>query len=98
MKALSSLGENSAADETTPRDSTATRMRGRFVDEGGETWYRIDDYDPLSPFFVALAGDSDLWAFVSTAGSLAAGRRDAAQSIEPWCTYGAGGFMPRRHR
>ena len=51
-------------------------MVGGFADEDGQTWYRIDGYDRQAPFFMTLAGDSDLWAFVSTAGSLAAGRRD----------------------
>ena len=55
-----------------------TSMQGRFVeDDDAETWYRIDGYDSAAPFFVALASDSDVWAYISTAGSLAAGRRDA---------------------
>ena len=59
---------------------------GRFVDDDGETWYRIDHCDRLPPFFVALASDSDVWAFISTAGSLAAGRRDAEGSFFPYET------------
>ncbi len=56
---------------------TETRMHGSFVDEDGERWYRIDGPDDAAPFFTTLASDSDLWAFISSAGSLAAGRRDA---------------------
>jgi hypothetical protein len=63
-----------------------TAMQGRFVDDGGQTWYRIDGHDRASPFFVALASDSDVWAFVSTAGSLAAGRRDAEGAFFPYET------------
>ncbi len=59
---------------------------GGFADEGGETWYRIDDVDVVLPFFVALTGDSDLWAFVSTAGSLTAGRRDPDGAFFPYET------------
>jgi hypothetical protein len=59
---------------------------GRFVDDDGETWYRIDGSDRLPAFFVALASDSDVWAFISTAGSLAAGRRDAEGSFFPYET------------
>ncbi len=59
---------------------------GGFVEEGDETWYRIDDIDVLQPFFIALSSDSDLWAFVSTAGSLAAGRRDADGAFFPYET------------
>lgn len=61
-------------------------MRGGFVDDAGETWYRIDGIDRAPPFFVALAGDSDVWAYVSTAGSLAAGRRDAEGAFFPYET------------
>ena len=61
-------------------------VSGGFVVEGEETWYRIDGYDRIDPFFMVLAGDSDLWAYVSTAGSLAAGRRDAEGSFFPYET------------
>jgi hypothetical protein len=61
-------------------------MQGGFVDEDGEHWYRIDGIDRQAPFFVALASDSDLWAFISTSGSLAAGRRDADGAFFPYET------------
>ncbi len=61
-------------------------MRGDFVEADGQTWYRIDGIDDAPPFFVALASDSDVWAFVSTAGSLAAGRRDAEGAFFPYET------------
>ena len=61
-------------------------MVGGFADEDGQTWYRIDGYDRQQPFFMTLAGDSDLWAFVSTGGSLAAGRRDPEGAFLPYET------------
>ncbi|EHR69847.1 hypothetical protein BurJ1DRAFT_0974 [Burkholderiales bacterium JOSHI_001] len=62
-------------------------MQGRFIDDDdGQTWYRIDGIDQAQAFFVALASDSDVWAFVSTAGSLAAGRRDAEGAFFPYET------------
>jgi hypothetical protein len=65
---------------------TAGAMQGGFVEDDGETWYRIDGCDAQPPFFVALASDSDVWAFISTAGSLAAGRRDAEGAFFPYET------------
>ena len=59
---------------------------GGFVDDGGETWYRIEGTDCQPPFFMVLAGDSDLWAFVSSGGSLAAGRRDEEGAFFPYET------------
>jgi hypothetical protein len=61
-------------------------MDGAFVDDGGETWYRIDGIEQAGPIFMALAGDSDLWAYVSSAGSLAAGRGDAEGAFLPYET------------
>lgn len=61
-------------------------MHGRFVEDDGESWYRIDGIDQADPFFVVLASDSDLWAFISSAGSLAAGRRDEEGSFLPYET------------
>lgn len=61
-------------------------MHGHFVDVEGEPGYRIEHYDLQPPFFIALASDSDLWAYVSTAGSLAAGRRDAEGAFFPYET------------
>ena len=63
-----------------------TPMTGAFAVEDGQTWYRIDGYDQQPPFFMTLAGDSDLWAFISSAGSLTAGRRDAEQAFFPYET------------
>ncbi len=59
---------------------------GSFVDDGDETWYRIEGHDRQAPFFMALAGDSDLWAFISSSGSLAAGRRDEEGAFLPYET------------
>ena len=61
-------------------------IAGTFVEEGKETWYRIDNYDTRPPFFLTLAGDTDLWAFISTAGSLTAGRRDRNGAFFPYET------------
>ena len=65
---------------------TPAPMHGAFCDDDGERWYRIDNLQDAAPFFTTLASDSDLWAFVSTAGSLAAGRRDAEGAFFPYET------------
>ena len=61
-------------------------MTGAFVVEDNETWYRIEGHDRQPPFFMTLAGDSDLWAFVSTTGALAAGRRNEDGAFFPYET------------
>ena len=66
--------------------ATDTSVNGAFVIDETDTWYRINGYDHLAPFFMALAGDSDLWAYISSAGSLTAGRRDAEGAFLPYET------------
>ncbi len=87
MKALSVL-RGPAAPALEPHGAAApeTGPVGGFVDDGGETWYRIEGHDRQPPFFMVLAGDSDLWAFVSSSGSLAAGRRDEEGAFWPYET------------
>ncbi|MBL8330918.1 MAG: hypothetical protein JNJ71_18925 [Rubrivivax sp.] len=65
---------------------TESPLQGAFVVEDGQTWYRIDGVDQQDPFFMALATDSDIWAFISSAGSLAAGRRDEDGAFFPYET------------
>ena len=45
----------SPPDAGAPADASPT---GSFVDEGNETWYRIEGHDRQPPFFMVLAGDS----------------------------------------
>ena len=61
-------------------------MTGAFIEADGQTWYRIDHPDSAPPFFMTLAGDSDLWAFLSSNGSLTAGKHDAAGAFLPYET------------
>jgi hypothetical protein len=87
MKALSEpLGSPTAASASHGAALAESGPVGSFVDDGGETWYRIEGYDRQPPFFMVLAGDSDLWAFVSSSGSLAAGRRDEEGAFLPYET------------
>jgi hypothetical protein len=78
-------GPSAAADSACPA-GPAGAVRGEFVVEGGETWYRIEACETQPPFFMSLAGDSDLWAFVSTAGSLAGRARDEEGAFLPYET------------
>ena len=59
---------------------------GRFVELGGESHYRIDGVDALPPFLISLISASDHWLFVSSAGGLTAGRRDARGALFPYTT------------
>ncbi len=61
-------------------------INGYFFERNGKRLYRIDGVEKLEPFFLSMAGDGDLWAFISTNGSLAAGRKDSEGSFFPYET------------
>ena len=52
----------------------------------GETYYRIEHYDRMPPFFMSLVSSSDHWLFISSTGGLTAGRVDAESALFPYET------------
>lgn len=59
---------------------------GQFVERYGENWYRITNYDRLSPFLITLASAGDHWIFISSTGALTAGRKNADHALLPYVT------------
>ena len=51
-----------------------------------EPLLEIKDYDEMPPFFMSLISRDNLWAFISSRGSLTAGRESAEKSIFPYVT------------
>ncbi len=60
------------------------RAGGGFVDIDGERYYRISDYDRMPVFFMSIVSASDQWMFISSNGSLTAGRRNARGALFPY--------------
>lgn len=50
------------------------------------SYLKIQDYDQMPPFFMSLVSRDNLWAFISSRGSLSAGRESAEKSIFPYVT------------
>ena len=61
-------------------------VRGEYVDLGGETFYRIANYDAMDPFFMSVVSASDHWLFISSNGGLTAGRRNSDNALFPYYT------------
>ncbi|MBI5934361.1 MAG: hypothetical protein HY867_11690 [Chloroflexi bacterium] len=59
---------------------------GEFYTLWGETFYRIENYDSMPPFFMSLVSSSDHWFFISSTGGLTAGRVNAEQALFPYYT------------
>lgn len=59
---------------------------GGYVNLFGETFYKIQHYDAMTPFFMTVVSGADHWLFVASTGGLSAGRIDAEHALFPYYT------------
>lgn len=59
-------------------------IEGKFVDLFGERYYKISHVDRMSPFFISVVSSSDHWLFISSTGSLSAGRIRPENALFPY--------------
>ncbi|CAH6823101.1 conserved hypothetical protein [Vibrio chagasii] len=57
---------------------------GKFVDLDGERYYQISNVDQMTPFFISVVSSSDHWLFISSTGSLSAGRIRPENALFPY--------------
>ncbi|MDF2155190.1 hypothetical protein [Vibrio sp. CAU 1672] len=57
---------------------------GSFVDLDGERYYKIANVDQMTPFFISVVSSSDHWLFISSTGSLSAGRIRPENALFPY--------------
>ncbi len=62
------------------------KVHGMFMERDGERFYKIENYDQLSPFFMSIVSSSDHWLFISSKGGLTAGRKNADNALFPYYT------------
>ncbi len=67
-------------------NSSAGEVRGEYVALGSERFYRIANYDRMSPFFMSLVSASNHWLFISSNGGLTAGRQNSDSALFPYYT------------
>lgn len=67
-------------------NKTRPEVTGRFVELDGEKYYQIGNYNQMPDFFISIVSDSDHWMFISSNGSLSAGRKDRDNSLFPYLT------------
>ncbi|PLX13936.1 MAG: hypothetical protein C0597_10800, partial [Marinilabiliales bacterium] len=67
-------------------DSEKKEVRGQFSEIDGEKFYKISNYDQMPDFFVSLISATDHWLYISSNGSLSAGRKDRDNSLFPYYT------------
>jgi len=71
------LGEN-------PVNINEAPVEGAFVELDGERFYKISNVDRMPDFFMSLVSASDQWMFISSNGSLTAGRRNSESALFPY--------------
>jgi hypothetical protein len=59
---------------------------GEYVHLLGETFYKISNFDSMSPFFMSLVSSSNHWLFIASTGGLSAGRINANHALFPYYT------------
>lgn len=59
---------------------------GQFVDIDGERYYQIQNYHEMPDFFMSIVSDSNHWMYISSNGSLSAGRKNRDNALFPYYT------------
>lgn len=63
-----------------------TNIALNTVDLNGETYFKIDNYSHMNPFFMTVVSDSDHWMFISSTGGLTCGRKNPDSALFPYYT------------
>ncbi|CAM3682374.1 hypothetical protein VA7868_04237 [Vibrio aerogenes CECT 7868] len=61
-----------------------SKTEGKFVELKGERYYQIENVDQMAPFFISVVSSGDHWLFISSAGSLSAGRIRPENALFPY--------------
>lgn len=56
------------------------------IDLNNETYFKIENYDQMTPFFMTIVSDVDFWLFISSTGGLTAGRQNPDNALFPYYT------------
>ncbi len=73
--------------QNTPNTEGSTEgVTGDFMDVEGERYYRISEYHRMPDFLMSIISDSDHYMFISSNGSLSAGRKDRDHALFPYYT------------
>ncbi len=59
---------------------------GGYVNILGETFYKIQHYDAMPPFFMSIVSGADHWLYISSTGGLTVGRVNAEHALFPYYT------------
>jgi len=69
-----------------PLYSNPEAPEGSLTNIDGEEMYCINHFDAMLPFFMSIVSNSDLWMYLSSTGSLTAGRQNFNNALFPYYT------------
>jgi len=64
--------------------SESEKVKGEFTEIEGEKFYKISSYREIPDFFMTIVSNSDHWMYLSSNGSLSAGRKDRDNALFPY--------------
>jgi hypothetical protein len=70
----------------TELKTSTLKTEGKLVQIDNESYYMIENFDQMQPFFMSIVSYSDHWMYLSSKGSLTAGRAQPEQAIFPYYT------------
>lgn len=70
----------------TKLNSKQAKAEGEFVTLNDEKFYKIGNYHIMPDFFMSIVSFSDHWMFLSSNGSITAGRKDRNNALFPYYT------------
>ena len=62
------------------------QVKGQFVEILNEKFFKISNSNQMPDFFMTIVSDSDHWMYLSSNGSLSAGRKDRNNALFPYYT------------
>jgi hypothetical protein len=66
--------------------NTNKKVLGSFVFFKNETYYKIENYNAMTDFFMTITSSSDVWNFLWSKGGITAGRVDSNYAVFPYYT------------
>ncbi|MCD4712801.1 MAG: hypothetical protein K8R73_05910 [Clostridiales bacterium] len=70
----------------TLSSSNEVEVSFETIQINNETFFKIENYNEMSPFFMTIVSDVDFWLFVSSTGGLTAGRKTPETALFPYYT------------
>ena len=62
------------------------KVEGKQIKIKNENFYKISNVNKMRPFFMSIVSNSNHWMFISSTGSLSAGRKNSEFALFPYYT------------